>query len=673
MSLTPSIMTNSFTTPSKQKTTTIRRKKEKPASSPAVPDEQQIIEVEPDPAVEDALHPPSTPNYYNKPNSLETPRTEDPLHRKRSSKRHKLPKSSTIPLTSDARAEHLLLAARKIGRQRVEMLASTKPAGMNAPEDERRDSWASLPKTPKRPPARLAPHIVAPIVDPTHTPHGLNHFVFYSDPTRSSSSFSGSPVHAQFLIPVTGYPPMQTPAHRPSLDRIRASTPETTPQTPLDSLLSAARSMMNSGSTPRANGVGSSAPAESTGKTRRSGVVEMPESPVPSKRRKIPGSSVRGNSGLVRRTQSQTKLDLDPETPDGREGWRVKSALDVLADQAAVFSSNERSVKGKERTSGPRRKSPELEQASPSTSRMKRARKRKVGRGENESDLGTTMERETGIQKPQISSPNTSERGASMDGGRWRVVHKPPDGHRSGGSAGPSSIPMTLWEREDTSHAETSNSRAQPVGVRSQQDDWDDDRNMPPISPLESLPSLNTPSRPRARTPLQPLADYEGSDDDDDDGGRTPRSRPQKQLPATAVILEQARSEESREHEQSDVESLRATPVPPGAIHHDAGQDIHSESGAQRRSPDEDTVEPSSNNVVDLYPVDPEAKELALGTAEVEQSPGHNAVDRNLEKVAGQEIQLLMPGKRPRSPYVKWSREEDELLAQVSGPSAGSN
>jgi len=34
-------------------------------------------------------------------------------------------------------------------------------------------------------------------------------------------------------------------------------------------------------------------------------------------------------------------------------------------------------------------------------------------------------------------------------------------------------------------------------------------------------------------------------------------------------------------------------------------------------------------------------------------------------RVGGQEMQMVMPGKRPRSPYVKWSKEEDDLLAEV--------
>jgi len=44
------------------------------------------------------------------------------------------------------------------------------------------------------------------------------------------------------------------------------------------------------------------------------------------------------------------------------------------------------------------------------------------------------------------------------------------------------------------------------------------------------------------------------------------------------------------------------------------------------------------------------------------------AMHRDLARVGAQDggVGLDTPSKRPRSPYVKWSKEEDDLLAQVS-------
>ncbi|KAF5329057.1 hypothetical protein D9611_013878 [Ephemerocybe angulata] len=147
----------------------------------------------------------------------------------------------------------------------------------------------------------------------------------------------------------------QTPHRRPSQGQ-----PGSTAQTPLDSLLSAARSMMSDG---EGEGDGDSECEEvlplvdaraargNAGKRRAAAAVEEPESPVPpSKRRRTtaggasvgvhvqppPPLSSNNNSGGGTVNGSGSGRTGPPRL--GRE-TRVPSALDVLADQAQVAAA----------------------------------------------------------------------------------------------------------------------------------------------------------------------------------------------------------------------------------------------------------------------------------------------------------------------------------------------
>ncbi|KIJ57285.1 hypothetical protein M422DRAFT_40768 [Sphaerobolus stellatus SS14] len=177
--------------------------------------------------------------------------------------------SSKAPLLSDARSEHLLLAARKIGMQRATMLTGAFSHLHQPP----------LPEPPASPQKRRAP------ASPTKTPK-----------TPRRSQVANTPL-------LTRTPLNLTPSHQ---------------RTPLQSLLSAAQSVL-------------SAPAG------------PPESPL-AKKRKL-DHSVTVLQGAETPSVARKDKGKEPEKEKEKDDTtpvpvsRVKSALDFLADQAAAYSS----------------------------------------------------------------------------------------------------------------------------------------------------------------------------------------------------------------------------------------------------------------------------------------------------------------------------------------------
>jgi len=239
------------------------------------------------------------------------------------------------PISSDAYTEHLLLAAKKIGRKRAAHVAgivqhAEREKEMLAQEQEQIRVQKAQEKLERERLERLA--------------SGTSGMAYYrptTDVSHTSPQRGGAPRSAPLAQPKTPkrasipYPIVQSPAtplvfvhqsgttpgasttHFPgvgvmgtpsqlgaALNLTSGRPSQSNPSTPFNSLLDAARSMLDesvaSGS--------KTAPGRTNGKGR---LLEEPESPVP-KRRKV---STVGKSGA-----------LD----------RVKSALDVLADQAAA-------------------------------------------------------------------------------------------------------------------------------------------------------------------------------------------------------------------------------------------------------------------------------------------------------------------------------------------------
>ena len=274
------------------------------------------------------------------------------------------------PLTSDARTEHVLLAARRIGRERAGLVAGIKQHAeremeihsrelelvkarqdLERSEKERLErlangtsglayyrsstdvltssqqrntgrgsASATVPRTPKRGGGVGAIHYPglsgalssSPISTPTRVPTsaGPSTFVFVNTSAGAGTSgYSGGGV-------------MSTPGQPGSVlkssgtARGGSRTLPSNPPTPLDSLLDAARSMMDDG------GAGGKAGGKTNG-TRKA--LEHSENPVPKRRRvSSSGSKTVGRGGGVGGASI------------GSKATRVRSALDVLADQAAA-------------------------------------------------------------------------------------------------------------------------------------------------------------------------------------------------------------------------------------------------------------------------------------------------------------------------------------------------
>lgn len=109
-----------------------------------------------------------------------------------------------------------------------------------------------------------------------------------------------------------------------------------TVQTPLDSLLRAARNMMSDGSPSEADGrEHDQNPA--LGTRRGASEMEGPESPMPAKRRRTAAGSAGTNGASVFRQVASTSARRS--APKLTKEARVPSALDVLADQAQVAAA----------------------------------------------------------------------------------------------------------------------------------------------------------------------------------------------------------------------------------------------------------------------------------------------------------------------------------------------
>ncbi|KIM38737.1 hypothetical protein M413DRAFT_241268 [Hebeloma cylindrosporum] len=275
---------------------------------------------------------PSSSRNVATPQSIPQRRPKD-----RPSKSHgKRSHHNMAPISSDAYTEHLLLAAKKIGRKRAAHVAGIvqhveREKEVLAQEQEQIRAQKAQERLERERLERLA--------------SGTSGMAYYrptTDLSHPSPQRGGAPRSAPLVQPKTPkrasipYPIVQSPAtplvfvhqsgttpgpsatHFPgvgvmgtpsqlgaALNLTSGRPGQSTPSTPFNSLLDAARSMLDesvaSGSQP--------APGRTNGKGR---MLEEPESPVP-KRRKV---SATGKSGGA----------LD----------RVKSALDVLADQAAA-------------------------------------------------------------------------------------------------------------------------------------------------------------------------------------------------------------------------------------------------------------------------------------------------------------------------------------------------
>ncbi|KAL0070281.1 hypothetical protein AAF712_002773 [Marasmius tenuissimus] len=422
------------------------------------------------------------------------------------SKRSKSPKRYTT-ITSDARSEHFLLAARRLGRERANVVSGLINAKTERDQEKHKQAKEEMER--ERQAAALEGkekekhYLHLPLLgrDRSH--------MSIPDPTTPTPGARGSPstpkrastgslpsvqlfqhpgnAHAYMFVPNTGiigYPHLQTPpgavrmptvvnpmnqpsvtstgsAHKPSVPpspspastsappppagttqtsspQVRESVPPrrqnrknlehdsssnslaaainqsmdtngssgpSQAKTPLASLLSAAQSMMEQG-----GGAGSSKdkdqPNGKGGKRKASGTTSQPESPN-SKRRRVNPSSGAAASGSARNS-----------------GKRVRSALDVLADQAAAHNQDDQAGTGKGRAKA-KAKSAEADASADTEDASATKEGSPPARRSSRSNRGKRKEALANAAAPRMISPAISQRESTP-----RMI-APPDRQRN--------------------------------------------------------------------------------------------------------------------------------------------------------------------------------------------------------------------------------------------------
>ena len=513
-------------------------------------------------------------------------------HKRRSSL-----KSSTRGLSADAKVEHLLLAARKVGKERASLMSGMLQQIEEREHERRREDTASTavaatPKTPKR----VAAY-------PGYTMHPETGYVYLTSPMNPGSGMQPIPV----FIPAFPPPIFQTPSSSATVASASSSSQQPAktdaksqnPHTPLDSLLSAARSMMRVGSE-GANDEESGGAAGS----RRSVEDDVPDSPLPKRRKLAPRDNEMG-----------AQEPAGPSTPTGKDTrgvgsnaavGRVRSALDVLADQAAVFSSQEISArpasaqkkgKGKEKADAPE----SMSKAVP------KPQKRSIQRRDVDADASPFFECPSKSKVP-VPNPGDSSLPSPKDkltsevpgdpGGRNEDASSSSRGDdvgaslasMTGGNAAPSPESSTAYPEQDVDKT--------PTQTRS----------------AASKPTDHSRSKSKSITPTPPLPEPQPA-----------MTSSQQRAASPAMTSNRATSPlDVQVHQRSETTPM-AAPV---------------------ASTDSNTSDP---------PPRPSS-----GTS------GPTLRNKNVARIAEQD---LSTPRRQRSPYVKWSKEEDELLAQVKYPS----
>jgi hypothetical protein len=510
------------------------------------------------------------------------------LHPQPQKRRHSQKHAPRV-LTADARTEHLLLAAKRIGRQRAGIMA-----GLTQTLDRRRDESTSTvvatPKTPKRTAA---------------VPHGPG-YVYLNSPIR--------PGAVPMLVPAYPHHMLQTPSSSKTAASASSSTQQQKQQqsarnqnlpTPLDSLLSAARSMMDNDEDEEETLIG----------TRRSRSSDIPESPIPKRRKIAPRNTVRAlrdqaaDHGAAQQSSSSARAGSSSTATVSR----VRSGLDVLADQAAAFSSQDQHSrlepqsrakgKGKETAPTPLDKS---------RVQTRLREKNKLKRKQSVPDA---------IPQPsQPLRPSPLPRAAmATDWGAEPPSLRPVQW--TDGSAQISSERDSTRENASTPPPPTSRTTsptppAQPEPV---------DQVMHDLSNSVTAPSPLPPTEPSPA----PFVDVPSSQSIFNDPFLVPSTLPhENSLTAEAVAPSSALHQ-------------RAATTPINSSWGDASLDVQAHVRHE-------TAPGSANSVAD-------------GTGSG-SGPASVAIMKHKEvtKVTGQDAP-----KRQRSPYVKWSKEEDELLTQV--------
>ncbi|KAG8219110.1 hypothetical protein J3R82DRAFT_4876 [Butyriboletus roseoflavus] len=533
------------------------------------------------------LHSQATPRA--KLRKSEAPNSVHPVTN--SHKRRPSQKAISRCFSADARAEHLLLAARKIGKHRAGIMSGMVHHLEERERERRREesattAVATTPKTPKRntshtgyPPSggyvylngqmRPGPGIQpVPLFIPAYPPHILQ------TPSSSTTTPSGNSSAQQ------------------SAQKLKQDVRTNNPQTPLDSLLSAARSMMREGievdEDEDVDVVGDS-PGKTTG-TRHARSRDVLGSPIP-KRRKVTARTDKltaPHGSTSRTTGNAPASSVNTSGVTNAGGGRVRSALDVLADQAAAFSTQEQSVAPSQAQTQTHTKENGKESAftqEPSSPTPKSRGRTKSKRKEPE--IGTSSPT---APTPRSRTPR-SDLGDNLTGFTSEVLVDPGGGTNSTSASNPSSQTLDSTSVSAGNQVTTSDDVQSPRLPDTVLDDPGD-------------------ATPRQGSRIEGVLGEEGSDG------------------TQAVIA------------QPNLAHLLALSMPENECHEVSLTPQHSETT------------PSGGE-----------NDGSSGSGPTSTAPAKN---KEVVRVAEQDVRAsAQPTKRQRSPYVKWSKEEDDLLAQA--------
>jgi hypothetical protein len=258
-------------------------------------------------------------------------------HRRRSQKKG----GATL---ADARAEHVLLAARKVGMERASILAGVFPAeGRDKDKDLKNDTDQidTVPKTPRK-------------NQTVGVGNGSSTGVIYLNSPIPATADTASVEQVS-----SDFSPAQTPLTSRKSARSQATqgrAVRANPLTRLDSLLTAASTISmieekedededEDGDRDCDSAGPDSTPLAPSKSSSQQTMNASLGSPAPTKRRRVASSK-------SARSLAHAISAPDGKSPPERLG-RTRSALDVLADQAAVFSSQDHdSASAKDRGRG---------------------------------------------------------------------------------------------------------------------------------------------------------------------------------------------------------------------------------------------------------------------------------------------------------------------------------
>ncbi|KAI6043739.1 hypothetical protein EDC04DRAFT_2649944 [Pisolithus marmoratus] len=549
--------------------------------------------------------------------------------------------------------------------------------------------------------------------------------------TGTSSGTGGAGIHpVPVFIPAYSHPIFQTPtssaatptattgaagtstafgASGPSgasgtSSKQRRNTRTQNPQTPLDSLLSAARSMMRSGAAPTNTGanVGDTDESPQVAASRRSALalhdedMIIPDSPLP-KRRKLVSREDVGTLPTTSNAGNTATATAGTGASNAAAG-RVRSALDVLADQAAAFSSQEMGSRttttgtAMNASSSRKEKGGEGEEqdnthvSSLPSSRKEKGKEREKVRGDGSEVI---LEQHAGNEstgsekgKEETRRYNTRSRRPSSEVDGSSAIRSRMPGSVRGDTPGPrGNLKDGLVGAEGSTQNE---SRADIPGDPAGAEDAPTSKPLPPpvrgdhgevlsttmdhSSSATPTPAPAPPTAPVALTPqtlsqtqihTQPL----------------PFSAPHAHIPlsSTATSSASASSRESspldlytRQRESQRSESETAPSV--SGIAAGGGTPVSMLGGTATGSSTNTEGGSTSTSAAPIQ-LSGGASSQTRGSIFIQPTTiawSQPARNKAVARVANQDRAAThSPAKRQRSPYMKWSKEEDELLTQA--------